>query len=83
MHPILQAVLITVIAAIAVAIIVYVASKINDTASKKDIETTLQSAKSYTDKAIIDHEKVHKEISMQYAQIQSDLNIIKDKLMGK
>lgn len=57
--------------------------KIDNMASKKDVENSLKEAKSYTDKSIIDHEKVHKEISLQYAQIQSDLNIIKEKLMGK
>jgi hypothetical protein len=81
MHPIIQAVLITVLAGLALAAIIYVASKMNNTASKKDVEKALSDANEYTDKSIINHEKVHKEISIQYTQIQTDLTIIKNRLL--
>jgi hypothetical protein len=70
MHPVLQAILITVIAALAVAVIIYIASKINDTASKKDIENTLIESKKYTNDAIISHERSHTDINARFAEMK-------------
>lgn len=79
--------IIMVCAGLSVSVITYIitkrSNKLDDAASKTDVEKSLKEAKTYTDKAIIDHEKVHYEIRCQYEQIQSDLTLIKNHLMKK
>jgi len=56
--------------------------KFDEMASKNDVENSLKESKQYTDKAIVDHEKVHSEIRLQYSQIQNDLTLIKNHLLN-
>ena len=50
---------------------------------RKELKAVEIKANDYTDKKLIEHEKVHIEVNRQYEQIQKDLNIIKTHLINK